>query len=90
MEIFSWIIVGLIAGWLAGRFMRGGGFGVWGDMIIGMVAGSISGWFATSILHVNAGASAINLGSMLLAFTGAVALLVLLRVIGIGRRSLIP
>ena len=89
MDVFSWIIIGLIAGWLAGRFMTGGGFGVLGDIIIGMVGGLIGGWVATSMLHINERVIGINLGSILMAFAGAVVLLILLRVIGIGRRSII-
>jgi uncharacterized membrane protein YeaQ/YmgE (transglycosylase-associated protein family) len=85
MGILSWIVVGLIAGWLAGMVMKGGGHGVLGDIIIGIVGGLLGGWIATSMLGIGAGVSGINLESILVAFFGAVVLLVLLRLVT-GRR----
>jgi uncharacterized membrane protein YeaQ/YmgE (transglycosylase-associated protein family) len=89
MGILSWIVVGLIAGWLAGMVMKGGGYGVIGDVIVGVVGGLLGGWIATSLLHIGAGVNGINLESILVAFAGAVILLVLLRVLGGGRRSIL-
>ena len=86
MGILSWIVVGLIAGWLAGMVMKGGGYGLVGDIIVGVVGGLLGGWIATTFLHIGAGMSGINLESILVAFAGAVILLVLLRVLGGGRR----
>jgi uncharacterized membrane protein YeaQ/YmgE (transglycosylase-associated protein family) len=86
MGILSWIVVGLIAGWLAGMVMRGGGYGVIGDIIVGVVGGLLGGWIATSLLHIGAGMNGINLESILVAFAGAVILLVLLRLLFGGRR----
>jgi len=88
MGILSWIVVGLIAGWLAGMVMKGGGYGLIGDIIVGVVGGLLGGWIATTFLHIGAGMSGINLQSILVAFLGAVVLLVLLRVLGGGRRSI--
>ena len=89
MGILSWIVVGLIAGWLAGQVMSGGGYGLIGDIIVGVVGGLLGGWIGTTFLHINAGVSGINLESILVAFVGAVVLLVLLRVLGGGRRSIL-
>lgn len=88
MGILSWIVVGLIAGWLAGQVMKGGGYGLIGDIIVGVVGGLLGGWIATTFLHIGAGVNGINLGSILIAFLGAVLLLVLLRVLGGGRRTI--
>ena len=88
MGILSWIVVGLIAGWLAGMVMRGGGYGLIGDIVVGVVGGLLGGWIASTFLHIGAGMSGINLESILVAFCGAVVLLVLLRVLGGGRRSI--
>jgi uncharacterized membrane protein YeaQ/YmgE (transglycosylase-associated protein family) len=85
MGILSWIVVGLIAGWLAGQVMRGGGYGLIGDIIVGVVGGLLGGWIASSLLHIGAGVNGINLESILVAFVGAVILLVLLRVLRGGR-----
>jgi uncharacterized membrane protein YeaQ/YmgE (transglycosylase-associated protein family) len=89
MGVLSWIVVGLIAGWLAGQVMRGGGYGLIGDIIVGVVGGLLGGWIATSLLHIGAGVNGINLESILVAFCGAVVLLVALRVLGGGRRRIL-
>jgi uncharacterized membrane protein YeaQ/YmgE (transglycosylase-associated protein family) len=85
MGVVSWIVVGLIAGWLAGMVMKGGGFGLIGDIIVGVVGGLLGGWIATSFLHMG-GMTGINLGSILIAFAGAVVLLLVLRLVRGGRR----
>jgi len=87
MDVLTWIIVGLIAGFLAGQVMRGGGYGLIGDIIVGVLGGMLGGWIGTTLLHIDAGVSGINLTSILVAFAGAVLLILFLRMIG-GRRSL--
>lgn len=88
MGILSWIVVGLIAGWLAGQVMKGGGYGVIGDIVVGVIGGLLGGWIASSVFHLGAGVNGINLQSILVAFLGAVVLLVLVRMLG-GRRSIL-
>ena len=88
MSILSWIVVGLIAGWLAGLVVRGGGYGVIGDIIVGVVGGLLGGWMASSLFHIGAGVDGINLESILVAFVGAVVLIFILRMIGGGRRQM--
>ena len=73
-----WIIVGLIAGFLAGKVMKGGGFGVLMDIVIGMVGAIIGGW-VFGLLGVYPGFGLI--GSILIAFVGACILLWLVRLI---------
>jgi len=89
MGILSWIVVGLIAGWLAGQVMRGGGYGLIGDIVIGIVGGLLGGWIASTLLHIGAGVNGINLESILVAFVGAVVLLVLVRVLRGGNRRIL-
>jgi uncharacterized membrane protein YeaQ/YmgE (transglycosylase-associated protein family) len=84
MNILSWIVVGLIAGWLAGKVMKGGGFGLIGDIIVGVIGGLLGGWIATTFLNMG-GMTGINLGSIVIAFLGAVLLLLVLRLVS-GRR----
>jgi uncharacterized membrane protein YeaQ/YmgE (transglycosylase-associated protein family) len=88
MSILAWIVVGLIAGWLAGRVMRGSGYGLIGDIIVGVVGGLLGGWIATSLLHLGVEVNGINIESILVAFVGAVILLVLMRALGGGRRRI--
>ena len=86
MNVLSWIIVGLIAGFLAGQVLRGGGYGVIGDIIVGVLGGLLGGWIGATFLHIDGGVSGINLKSILIAFAGAVLLILVLRMVG-GRRS---
>ena len=85
MGIISWIVVGLIAGWLAGMVMRGGGYGLIGDIIVGVVGGLLGGWIATTFMHISGGMNGINLESILVAFCGAIILLILIRLVRGGR-----
>lgn len=44
MGFFAWIVTGLIAGWLAGKVMKGGGYGIIVDILLGLVGGVVGGW----------------------------------------------
>jgi len=81
MSILSWIVVGLIAGWLAGKVMKGGGYGLVGDIVVGVIGGVLGGWIASYFFHVGDPMSGINLPSILIAFLGAVLLLFVLRLV---------
>ena len=78
MGILSWIIVGLIAGWLAGELMRGSGFGLLGNMIVGIIGGLLGGFLATALFNVADPLSGINITTIIVAFLGSVVLLGLL------------
>lgn len=86
MGLLSWIIVGLIAGWLAGVVMKGGGYGIVGDIIIGIVGAILGGFLASSLFGVQTPVDGINITSIIIAFLGAVILVAILRAIG-GRRT---
>jgi uncharacterized membrane protein YeaQ/YmgE (transglycosylase-associated protein family) len=78
LESLIWfLLIGLIAGWLAGRVMRGGGFGLVGDMIVGVIGALIGGWLFGQ-LGIAAGGL---IGAIITAFVGAVVLILLLRLI---------
>jgi uncharacterized membrane protein YeaQ/YmgE (transglycosylase-associated protein family) len=76
MGFLSWIVDGLIATWVARLVLKDGGFGLIGNIIVGVIAGLLSGWIATNFLHINSSMSGIGLESILLAFFGAVLLLI--------------
>jgi uncharacterized membrane protein YeaQ/YmgE (transglycosylase-associated protein family) len=78
MGILAWLIVGLIAGWLAGMVMKGGGYGVVGDIIVGIVGALIGGFLASVLFNVDA-VNGFNLVSILTAFIGSVILIAILR-----------
>jgi uncharacterized membrane protein YeaQ/YmgE (transglycosylase-associated protein family) len=90
MSILAWIVVGLIAGWLAGKVMRGGGYGLVGDIVVGIVGGLLGGWIASALLHIGAEVNGINLESILVAFLGSVVLIAVLHALGGGRRNVLP
>ena len=77
MEFFWMILIGMIAGWLAGQFMTGKGFGVMGDILVGVIGALIGG-----ILFEKAGlfAGSSMIGSLIVATTGAIVFLYGVRV----------
>jgi uncharacterized membrane protein YeaQ/YmgE (transglycosylase-associated protein family) len=78
MGFLAWIVVGLIAGWLAGQVMKGGGYGVAVDIILGLVGGVLGGWIFGQ-LGISAGGGMI--GSIIVAFIGAVILVGITRLL---------
>ena len=86
MGILAWIVVGLIAGWLASQVMRGGGYGLIGDIILGVVGAVIGGFLAATLLKILNAVNGINVTSILVAFIGAVILIAILRMVPGGRR----
>ena len=85
MGILAWLVVGLIAGWLASMVMRGGGYGLIGDIIVGIVGALIGGFLASTLLNIPDAVNGINFTSILVAFVGAVILIAILRLFS-GRR----
>ena len=77
--------MGIVAGWLAGKVMDGGGFGVIGDLVVGLVGAFIGDWLLPRLgIHLGVGVVALIIN----AFIGAVVLLLILRLLGggFGRR----
>jgi uncharacterized membrane protein YeaQ/YmgE (transglycosylase-associated protein family) len=75
-DIIAWLIIGAIAGWLAGTLVKGGGFGLLVDIIVGIVGAFVGGWLA-GLLGISLGAGWI--GSIITATIGAVILLFVVR-----------
>lgn len=73
-----WLVVGLIAGWLAGLVMRGGGYGIIVDILLGIVGGWIGGWLFGRLGIWPAGGL---IGSIIVAFVGAVILVGITRIL---------
>ncbi len=78
MSLLSFLIVGLVAGWLAGVLVKGGGFGLIGDLVVGVIGAFLGGWLF-STLGASAGGGL--LGSIIVATVGAVVLLFIVRLI---------
>ena len=78
MEGLIWfLLIGLVAGWLAGQLTKGGGFGIIGDLVVGVIGALLGGWLF-GLLGITAGGL---LGALITATVGAVVLVVLLRLI---------
>ncbi|MEO7361673.1 MAG: GlsB/YeaQ/YmgE family stress response membrane protein [Gemmatimonadaceae bacterium] len=77
-SLIWFLIIGLVAGWLAGTLMKGGGFGVIGDIVVGILGAFLGGWLF-GMLGVGTGAGL--LGSIITATIGACLLIFLLRLI---------
>ena len=87
MSILAWIIVGIIAGFLAKAVVPGEGpGGVVGDLIIGIIGAIIGGWLFNAFGHV--GANGLNIWSIIVAFIGGVVLLLIIRAVT-GRRAVV-
>ena len=86
-NLIGWIIIGLIAGWLASMIMGKGGYGVVGDIIVGLV-GAVIGGFVASLLNLGGlnPNDPISLGSLALAVVGAIILIAVIRALS-GSRS---
>lgn len=82
--IVVWLVIGLIAGWLASAVV-GGPYGVVGDIVVGIVGAFVGGWIF-SALGIDAPGSGL-VASIIVAFVGACVLLLLLRVVNRGRGS---
>jgi uncharacterized membrane protein YeaQ/YmgE (transglycosylase-associated protein family) len=76
--ILVWLLIGAVAGWLAGTLVKGGGFGLIGDIVVGIVGAFVGGWLAAQ-LHIEIGSGLIS--SILTATAGAVVLILLIRLI---------
>ena len=76
MSLLWFVIIGALAGWLAGRFMKGHGFGLLGDIVVGVIGAFLGGYLFRAVgLEIGHGL----IGSLIIAFTGAVVLLFVVR-----------
>ncbi|NMC53327.1 MAG: GlsB/YeaQ/YmgE family stress response membrane protein [Chloroflexi bacterium] len=76
-SLLLFLLIGLVAGWLAGRIMKGGGFGLVGNIIVGAIGAVLGGWLF-GLLGISAGGL---IGSLVTALVGAIVLLYLVRLI---------
>ena len=79
--LIAWLISGAVAGWLEGLLVKGGGFGLFADIVVGIVGAFIGGWLA-GVLHISLGRG--WMGSIITSVIGAVILLFIIRLIKRG------
>jgi len=72
------IIVGILAGWLAGKIMSGGGYGVIMDLVLGLIGGVIGGWIFTQL---NVAGPSGFIGSLVVATVGAIVLVAIVHLV---------
>lgn len=81
MDILSWIVIGLIAGWLAGQVMKGSRFGIVGDTIVGVVGALLGGFVASQVFKIHNAVSGFNLETLGVAFLGSIVVIYVLRLL---------
>ncbi len=80
MDFLWFILIGIAAGFLAGQIMKGGGFGLIGDLVVGVI-GALLGGFLFSLLHISLGGLPVLVGELIVATVGAIILIAVLRLI---------
>ncbi|WP_031235347.1 GlsB/YeaQ/YmgE family stress response membrane protein [Asticcacaulis sp. AC402] len=79
--LIIWLVVGAVAGWTAGAIVKGGGFGLIGDIVVGIIGAFVGGWLAGALgIHIGNGI----LAAIVTATAGAVVLLLVVRLVRRG------
>lgn len=82
MHLLWWILVGLVAGWLTGKIMKGGGYGFWLDILLGIVGALVGGFIA---VHLGLSPSGGLIYTILIALGGSILVVFVFRLITKGR-----
>lgn len=80
MGLIGWIVIGLIAGWAAGQFMKGSGYGLLGDLVLGIVGAIVGGWVVETVAPSAEPTGVI--GTLIVATLGAVGVIAVARLVG--------
>jgi uncharacterized membrane protein YeaQ/YmgE (transglycosylase-associated protein family) len=80
-SLIAFLLIGAVAGWLAGQLMRGGGFGLLGNIVVGII-GAFVGGFLFGLVGLSAGSGLV--GSLITAVVGAA---VLLFIVGLFKKA---
>jgi len=83
VSIVGWIILGLLAGWIAGKIMHGGGYGFLGDIVLGILGAIVGGWITGALLGVDV--TGLNIPSLIVSVVGACILVAISRAVTGGR-----
>lgn len=79
--VIAWIIVGLISGWAAGQLMKDGGYGMIGDIVVGLIGAMIGGFLLNFVVHGAVG----FWGSVVVSVIGACILIMIVRILSRSR-----
>jgi uncharacterized membrane protein YeaQ/YmgE (transglycosylase-associated protein family) len=83
-----WLLLGVVAGWLAGQIMKGSGFGIIGNIIVGIVGSFLGGWLGSRLGIAGTETGGFNLASIVTAVLGAIVLLFIVGLLNRGRSNL--
>jgi uncharacterized membrane protein YeaQ/YmgE (transglycosylase-associated protein family) len=81
MQLLWWIVVGLVAGWATGKIMRGGGYGFWLDLLLGIVGALVGGFIAS---HLGFASSGGMIYTIFVALAGSILVVFLFRLVTKG------
>ena len=85
MNLIASIIIGVLAGWITGKLMKGGGYGLWGDLGLGLIGALVGGWLTSLFFGVDL-TGGFNLTTLVVSVIGAVIVVLIFRLV--TRRSL--
>jgi uncharacterized membrane protein YeaQ/YmgE (transglycosylase-associated protein family) len=85
MNLLASIVMGVIAGWITGKLMKGGGYGLFGDLVLGVIGAIVGGWLSSILLGVDL-TGGFNLTTLVVSVIGAVVVVLIFRLV--TRRSL--
>lgn len=85
MSLIATIIMGIVAGWITGLLMRGSGYGILWDLVLGVIGAIVGGWLTSMFLGVDL-TGGFNLTTLLVSVVGAVVVVLVYRLI--TRRSM--
>jgi uncharacterized membrane protein YeaQ/YmgE (transglycosylase-associated protein family) len=85
VTIVAWLALGLIAGWVASQ-ITGGGYGLIGDIIVGVLGAFVGGWLGSMLLGIDV--TGFNLSSIAVAVIGAIIVIAVFRAVTPNRRPL--
>jgi len=86
MGLITWLVLGLVAGWLAGMLMRGGGYGIVGDIVLGIVGAFIGGFLSSALLGLDV--TGFNFTSVVVATIGAILVVAISRALSPHRSGI--
>lgn len=81
MSILVWLLLGAVAGWIAGKIMKGKGFGTAGNIVIGIIGSFIGGWLGGKLGFSGAQTGGFSIASIVTAVAGASLLLFVIKLI---------
>lgn len=87
MSILAWLVLGLLAGWIASMIMGSGGYGVVGDIVVGILGALIGGFITGPLFGIDV--TGFNVTSLIVAVIGAIVLIAIYRAL-VGPRRTMP